>query len=192
MNETANQEGARYVFQINEGEAAVFRRYLLQNQKRYADRRFTRGIPLLAFASVLIPVWIAYNSGALPISAVLSAELGLAVGFFGLMIGILASSHRMFRNAFKDTRSAQVSFDCSFDNTGIVVKKGTLETRMTWDAIASVQDEGSIIAFWYDPTQGFFIPARMFSDAAARNAFAAWAKQHVRVVTSSDAMATPV
>jgi hypothetical protein len=47
------------------------------------------------------------------------------------------------------------------------------------------------MAFWYDPTQGFFIPARVFSDAATRNAFAAWAKEHVRVAASPHPMATP-
>ena len=62
---------------------------------------------------------------------------------------------------------------------------------MTWDAIARVQDEGPIMAFWYDPTQGFFIPVRVFGDAAARNAFAAWAKEHVRIAASPQPMATP-
>jgi YcxB-like protein len=189
LNETVNREGARYVFQINEDEATTFRRYLVRNQKRYADRYFSRGIPLIAFAIVLIPVWIAYNRGLLPISAVLFAELGLGVGCLSVLIGIIAGSRRAFRKAFRESRSAQVSFDCSFDNTGIVVKKGALETRLTWDAIARVQDEGPIIAFWYDPTQGFLIPARVFSDAAARNAFAAWAKD--RVAASPHAMATP-
>ena len=180
MNEAATYDGARYVFQVNESEAVAFRRLLIKNQKPYMRRSLIIGIPLLGFASLMIAVLVAYISGWLPISAALTAELAFFVGHFGLLISLNRAAHRVHRDLFRQTKSGQVSFDCTFDDTGIIVKKGALETRMTWDAISRIQDEGPVVAFWYDLTQGFCIPARVFGDAAARLSFAAWAAERVR------------
>ena len=64
----------------------------------------------------------------------------------------------------------------------VTVAKGTLVSRMTWDAISSVEDIGTIVVFWYDPTQGFFLPHHVFKDDASRIAFSTWAKERVRAV----------
>jgi hypothetical protein len=180
LNDATNHDGAHYVFQVTEDEALAFRRLLIKNQNRYVRRSLTIGIPLLSFAGLLIPIWVANDRGLLPISAVYFADLGFAVGYLGLLIGMRWASRRLYRDLLGETRSAQVAYDCTFHDTGLVVKKGTLESRMTWDAISRVHDEGPITAFWYDPTQGFFIPARLFGDAAARSSFAAWATERVR------------
>jgi len=184
LHDAADQAGARFVFQVNEGEAMIFRQLLIQNQKRYVSRRLTIGIPLIGFASVVPPVWIAYDQDLLPISAVLIAEWSFAVGYLSLLMAITLSARRLHRDLLRAARSTQVWFDCSFEDAGLTIRKGKLETRMTWDAISIVQDAGSLVAFWYDPTQGFLIPGRVFGDDAARIAFAAWATDRVRAAAA--------
>jgi hypothetical protein len=139
----------------------------------------------------MIAVLVAYISGWLPISAALTAEVAFLVGHFGLLIALNRAAHRVHRDLFRQTKSGQVSFDCTFHDTGIIVKKGALETRMTWDAISGIQDEGPVMAFWYDLTHGFCIPARVFGDAAARSRFAAWAAERVRAAARSAVVAAP-
>jgi hypothetical protein len=62
---------------------------------------------------------------------------------------------------------------------------------MTWGAISLVQDARLLVAFWYDPTQGFLIPGRVFGDDAARIAFAAWATDRARAAAPPRAAAAP-
>jgi hypothetical protein len=180
LNDATGHDGARYVFRATEDEGMAFRRFLIRKQKRFFRRSLTTGIPLLSLAALMIPMGVAYGRGWLSISALYFAELGFVAGYLGLLIGMVSTSRYLYRDLFRHTRSAQVDFDCTFRDTGLVVKKGTLESTMTWDAISDVQNEGPITAFFYDPTQGFFIPARLFGDAAARSSFAAWASEHVR------------
>ena len=130
MGETKEQAGFHFVFKMTEDEARLFRRLLTKNLTRYIDRRVTVGVTLAGFASVIIPVFIAYGKGLLPVSTVLLSELSLTVGYLGLLIATVWGSRRMYRNLFKVTRSAQASFDCTFDDSSVVVKKGTLESRM--------------------------------------------------------------
>jgi hypothetical protein len=123
LNDAADQAGARFVFQVNEDEAMIFRQLLIQNQKPYVSRRLTIGIPLLGFASVILPVWVAYDRDLLSISAVLIAEWSFAVGYLGLLIAITLSARRLYRDLLRATRSAEVSFDCSFDDAGLTIRK---------------------------------------------------------------------
>jgi len=185
LNDAINHDGARYVFQVNEDEAMAFRRLLINNQKRYIRRSLTIGLPLLGFAGLMIPILIAQYAGALSVSAVLVAELAFAVGYLGLLISAKLAAHRLYRDLLITIKTADINFDCTFDDKGIIVKKGALETRATWDAISMVQDAGPIAAFWYDLTQGFVIPARVFSDAAAQASFVAWAAAHVTAAAAS-------
>ena len=55
---------------------------------------------------------------------------------------------------------------------------------MTWVAISSVEDIGTIVVFWYDPDPGLFpAPYHVFKDTdASRIAFSTWAKERVRAV----------
>jgi hypothetical protein len=191
LNDAADQAGARFVFQVNEDEAMIFRQLFIQNQKPYVSRRLTIGIPLIGFVSVIVPVWLAYDRDLLSIHTVLIAEWSFAVGYLGLLIAGTLSARRLYRDLFRATRSPQVSYDCSFDDAGLTIRKGALEIRMTWDAISVVQDARSLVAFWYDPTQGFLIPGRVFGDATARIAFAAWATDRVRAAGAPRAAAAP-
>ena len=68
-----------------------------------------------------------------------------------------------------------------------MVRKGSIETRMTWDAISAVQDAEPIVALWYDATQGFLIPSRLFSDAAPRATFVTWATERVAAAAQASA-----
>jgi hypothetical protein len=189
LNDALNHDGDRYVFQVNEEETLAYWRLLIKNQKPYVRRSLTIGIPLLGFAGLMIPILVALDRGALSFSAVLIAELAFGVGYLGLLIALRLASRHLYLDLLKNSRAAQVQFDCTFHDSGITVKKGTLESRMTWDAISMVQDEGSIIAFWYDPTLGFLIPARVFRDGAARSDFVAWAMKHVEAAARSRTVA---
>jgi hypothetical protein len=185
LNDAVDHAGARFSFQVTEEDAMVFRRLLVGHQRRYISRRLVIGIPLAGFACITIPIWIAYDQDVLPISAVLIAEFSFVVGYLGLRIAMAMASRRLYRDLFRASRSTQASFACTFDDAGLTVKKGARETRMTWEAVSDVQNEGAVVAFWYDPTQGFFIPGRVFSNDAARIAFAAWARDRARAAHSS-------
>jgi YcxB-like protein len=91
----------------------------------------------------------------------------------------------MQKALFRNAPAANRRFDCRFDNDVITVKIASRETRMPWSAIARVEDAQSMVIFWYQPTLGFFVPNRAFSDDAARTAFAAWAAARVQAAAGA-------
>jgi hypothetical protein len=191
LNETQEQAEFHFAFKMTEDESNLFRRLLTRNVRRFMDRRVTIGIGLASFAAVIIPVLIAYDHDLLSLSAVLLSELSFAIGYLGLFVASIFGSRSMFRNLFKSTRGDQVPFDCRFDATSVSVKKGTLESRMPWNEISAVHDAGAIVAFWYNPAQGFLIPGRAFKDEAARISFVGWAAERVRAAGPPDGVAVP-
>jgi hypothetical protein len=164
---------------------------MVRNQRPYIRQRLLVGIPFIIFAGLVIGLAAAYYRGLLSIGAALTAAFSFTIGELAVAIGVRLTLSRMHQDLFRATRSAQASFDYVFDDDGIVVKMGPFEARLTWDAISGIQDVTSIVAFWYDPMQGFFIPGRAFSDDDARISFVAWAWERVRAATPPPT-ATPV
>jgi hypothetical protein len=171
----------RYAFKISEAESGLYGKLFIRNQRPFIRRSITKGVPLLAFA-ILVIATIAFD-----LDLAMIAIISFAVGYFSLFIAIIWASRVLRRDLFRRTHGSRLQWECAFDDPGIVVKKGSIETRMTWDAISGVQDAELIVAFWYDPTLGFFIPGHVFSDAAARVAFANWATARVSAATQPPA-----
>ncbi|WP_157676241.1 hypothetical protein [Afipia sp. GAS231] len=192
MSEIAEPAKFHFTFRVTEADGTIFRQLLIKNTKPYLSKLALRGIPLLAFTVILVPTITAQYFDKLPLSAVLMTELSFAVGYLAAVAGLLFATRRMQRDLFKHTRSARELFDCSFDDSGVTVGKGTLVSRMTWDAISAVEDIGIIVAFWYDPTQGFFLPYHVFKDDASRIAFSTWAKERARDAASVRPAAAPI
>lgn len=191
MSEASNQTRFRLAFEVLEDEDRLFRKLLLGNYRKYIDRRISRGIPVLAFAIFIFPSIIAFDRGWLPFSAVAMSEASFLVAYCSLPLGMVWATRRAQHNWFKLSRTAQASWECTFDDMTVVVKKGTIESRMTWDAISSVQNVQSIVVLWYDPMQGFYIPGRVFDDTAARISFAEWAAERVRAAAPAAGAAMP-
>jgi hypothetical protein len=183
VTEASDHTGYRYVFKIGDAESRQYAKLLVRNQRPFIRRSISKGVPLLAFA-VLILATIAFEPYP---DLTLTAIIAFAVGYFSLMVAVIWASRVLQRDLFKAAQSSRVQFECEFGDAGIMVKKGSIETRMTWDAISAVQDAEPIVALWYDATQGFLIPGRLFSDPAARAAFVTWATERVKAAAQASA-----
>ena len=179
MSEAINQAGSRFIFEINEDDNRNFQKLTTRNIKRYIDRRIIMGVPLATFFVLFGVLFAAYIRDLLAGSAVFTAEVAFAAGYISLLISGKMILPGMQKAIFKETPDVNRRFECAFDDKGIAVKIGLRATWMPWDAISWVEDAQSMVAFWYQPGQGFFIPSRAFSDDPARTAFAAWAVARV-------------
>jgi hypothetical protein len=187
LSDLAQPDTFHFTFRQTEAEAVIYQRLFAKNIKPYYSKVILKGIPLLVFAVVLVPTITALHFDKLPFSAVMMTELSFALGYAATVAGVTVATRRLRRDLFRNSRNASELFECRFEQAGVVVTKGTLVTRMTWDAISSVEDVGIIVTFWYDLTQGFFLPYHVFEDEASRIAFSTWAKDRVREAASAKA-----
>jgi hypothetical protein len=174
------QAGSRFVFEINEDDDRIFRKMSARDLRRYLDQRIIKGIPVVGLLILMGTLLVAYDRGVLPLSALNTAEASFVVCYAAVFIAGRMALPRVQRALFRETSNANRRFDCTFDDDSIVIKIGLRETRMPWRAIARVEDAPSMVIFWYQPTQGYFVPSRAFTDDAARAAFAAWAAARVQ------------
>ncbi|WP_407122483.1 YcxB family protein [Bradyrhizobium sp. STM 3561] len=78
-----------------------------------------------------------------------------------------------------------MTWNVTLDDSSIVVRTPGSERRTSWHSIKGVTDAPTMVGIWYNSGQGFFIPARAFSDPSARAAFAEWASERLRSATVS-------
>jgi YcxB-like protein len=183
------QAGSHFVFEINEDDDRIYRKFNVKDLTRQLDRRIYRGIPLAVFLCLIAALYVAFAYGFLPLSAVLCAEGTFLVAHLTAVFAGSAAVSRLGKTMFRNMPAANRRFDCAFDNDGIVVKHGLRESRMPWSAIFRVQDAQSMVIFRYQLGQGFFVPQRMFSNDAARAAFATWAAARVEAERSNSRVA---
>jgi hypothetical protein len=184
LTAATNPAAAHYAFTMRPGEASTYRSLIIRRQKRYVDRTMLIAIPAIGLLCIAGAIKLATDRGLLPAAElrlmVIIAAASFVLGYLLFGLASIVAALRMARATFADTRNAKESFDCTFDETGFVVKRGDTESRVAWSAVVAVQDARSIVVLWYDPSQGFFIPARAFRDNMARVTFAAWASERVR------------
>lgn len=184
MSEIAEPATYHFTFKVVEAEYRIFRQLLTKNLKPLLSKRILKGIPILAFVGIITPAVAAMYFDRLPLSAVLLMELSFGTAYLAMNVANHLATRRLHRDLFRHSRSVHQLFDCRLDESGVTVGRGTLVNRMDWSSISSVEDIGIIVAFWYDPTQGFFLPHHVFQDDASRIAFSTWAKQRVREAAS--------
>lgn len=184
LSERAAPAIHHFTFKVTEAEYRIFRQLLTRNLKPLLSRRILKGIRILAFVVMITPAVAAMYFDRLPLSAVLLMELSFGTAYLAMNVANHLATRRLHRDLFRHTRSVRELFDCRFEDAGVTVGRGTLVTRMDWSSISSVEDIGIIVAFWYDPTQGFFLPYHVFEDDAARIAFSTWAKERIRQAAS--------
>jgi hypothetical protein len=180
LSDTTGQTGSRFVFEINADDDWIFRKTSTRDVKRYIDSRIIKGIPTLCVICLGTALLVAQQRGYLSLVVLIIAEASFIAGYYALNISWTIATPKMQKALFSDTPPANRRFDCAFDDDRIVIKIGLRETRLPWSAIAGVEDIQSMVIFWYQPTVGFFVPSRAFSDDAARIAFAAWAAARVQ------------
>ena len=173
MSDTTAQVGSRFVFEINEDDDRIFRKTVLRDSKRYLDRRIISGVPLLVFVGIAAVLFVAMKRGYVSAAVAFTYEITFFIAYFLPAIAALIALPRMQKALFADIPAANRHFDFAFDDDRVVVKIGLKQTAMPWAAIARVEDIQSMVIFWYQPTQGFYVPHRAFADDAARIAFAA-------------------
>jgi hypothetical protein len=191
LSDTRGQTGSRFVFEINEDDDRIFRKAITRDLRRYFDRRIITGIPLLVFIGLGAALFVAMQRGYVSPAVGFTYEVTFLIGYFVQVIAAHIALPRMQRALFKDIPAANRRFDFAFDDDKIVVKIGLKETPMPWAAIARVEDIRSMVIFWYQPTQGFYVPRGAFSDDAARTTFAAWAAARVQAAGMNAVAAAP-
>ena len=78
-------------------------------------------------------------------------------------------SRNMARAGHREVGSKRWEF--MFDDQGFVCRNENIETRIPWRAVERVEDTGALVLIWLNPAQATHLPARVFADAAAREAF---------------------
>jgi hypothetical protein len=180
---TDHTTGFRFAFKIEDSEHRRYAKLMVSHQRPFIRRSIIKGVPLLAFAGLILATIAIKPDLDLTPTAIMS----FAVGYFSLLLAVIWASRALRRDLFRANQGSRVEWLCAFDDAGVTVKKNSIESKMAWDAISSVQDAEQIVAFWYDPTLGFFIPGHLFSDAGARLAFVTWATERVKAAVQSSA-----
>jgi len=100
----------------------------------------------------------------------------------GRAIGYLSADISAHSAAPKPTADLGI---IAFGDDGILYKNETIDVRLKWRAIDAVEDLGWIVLFRYGQ-QNVFIPSRVFSDDAARQAFVAATAARIKAAAESN------
>jgi hypothetical protein len=99
-----------------------------------------------------------------------------------------ASYWLLVRRYFRTLRRAEAHrgpWNYAFGDDGILYKNEAIDVRLKWRAIDAVEDLGWIVLFRYGQ-QNVFIPSRVFSDDAARQAFVAATAARIKAAAESN------
>jgi hypothetical protein len=169
-----------FVFTVSADEDKFYRKIVAEGLKGLIDDWIVRGIPLLSFLIIIIPVGIAAYRDSLASSAPYVSELSFAAAWAGAILAKVWGTRRLNDEVFKRLRSGKITWEASFDDQLVVFKAGEIESRLPWTAISAVQAVGSIVVFWLDLRGGFYLPVRLLADTNSRDAFVAWASQQAQ------------
>ncbi|SPP95344.1 protein of unknown function [Bradyrhizobium vignae] len=126
------------------------------------------------------------DSGSITLQTLFVLVVCLVLGQIQAFFLTLRIIRRIQDNLFEVDRVAQMTWNVTLDDSSIVVRTPGSERRRTcWHSIKGVTDASTMVGIWYNSGQGFFIPARAFSDPSAHAAFAEWASERLRSATVS-------
>lgn len=116
---------------------------------------------------VLVTTYVAFFAGALA------------------LYGMWALRSRQAARIVARSASVQGEWEVRFEEGGVSWKSPKTEARVPWDAVEAVAEARSLVTIWIDRDYGIPIPARLFADAAARNAFIAAIRARVTAKAAS-------
>lgn len=185
MSDAIEQSSFCFEFQVTKAEDRFFRALAVKNLKLLGDQRIITGVPVLAYALILVWGYAAADRGWLTQNAAFAPPLWFLLGYFFAYFVAFWSMRKLHDRLFELRVEAQNTWHVSLDDLSIIVRTSNVESRMSWDAITAVKDSQAMVAIWYDARLGFFIPARVLADPPSRAAFAAWASERVRRAADS-------
>jgi hypothetical protein len=158
----------------------------LRSYRKLMARRYARGdndytffgLMMLAIFGVGLAVLGAFEIGLVKAAAVRSVMVTAYVAFAAGWLGYWYLVQRYFSKHL-GRQSLRGPWDYWFDAAGLGYKGATIEVRLAWRAVESVDDLGAIILLRCG-SHAVFVPARAFADDAARKDFVAVAAARMK------------
>jgi hypothetical protein len=142
--------------------------------KRYARGRNDNtffGFLILAILVIGFAIFGAVDLGLVKAASVRSVLVAAYVAFAAGWLSYWFFVQRYFRKLLGG-QSLRGPWDYWFGAAGLGYKGATIEVRFTWRAVEDVDDLGTVVLFRCG-NHAVFVPARMFTDNAAREDFVA-------------------
>jgi hypothetical protein len=156
---------------------------LVAARRARQDDHFFFGMLIAVILAIGLIGFGAFNLGWLAAPSVppvlVAAYAAFTAGYFSYWFLLRRHYRKYHRSSMRHG-----PWNYSFSADGIVYKSETIEVRYTWRGVEAVEDLGRIVLFRCGE-RAIFIPARMFSDQAARSAFVATAAAHIKAAAES-------
>jgi|SRR5262249_5225712 len=178
MNDVSSQWPFHFTLTYSKDEQRIFRkvmaaRYAWGGQMVWA---LAVGLPLVIGLVVLG----AFELGFIAVIALPSVLFSAYVAFTAGMTSYYFFLRRHFRKFYRE--DARTTWNYLFDDNGITYKSETMEVRLTWQALDSVEDRGRLVLLLFNG-RGIGIPSRIFAGDAARAAFVTAVAACIRAAT---------
>jgi len=184
LSNATDQSNFHFEFNSSIDEDRFFRTLLTKRLKAHVDRRGFWIITLIVSGMIIAVSWIGLDQGWLTSPTIFALLICFLLGQIYMAFLTTWSTRRIFDKLHELDGMAQMTWRVTFDDLSILVRTPNIESRMSWDTIAEVGDTQVMVVIWYNTKQGFFIPASVFADSAARTAFAEWASKRLRSATA--------
>lgn len=179
-----DQAPYRFAFSLSEEEIWTFRRYAGARVNRsLGGLGFYGALFLLIFVIALI-VYAAYRLDYFDIDSlqpVLTATyLAFAAGSVAYSFAMHWQNRRLAKALYRLGAIDKEQWQYSFDDIGMLCRSQTVETRVIWRAMRAIDHNDTLLLLWADTVAGaYYVPARVFADAAERTVFVQWATERI-------------
>jgi hypothetical protein len=188
LSNATDQSSFHFEFNISRDEDRFFRALVNKRLRAHVDRRGLGIIALIGYAVAGVVSWIGVDQGWLTPRTLFALIVCVVLGQLYMIFVTTWSARRVVDKVYEIDRIAQMTWRVALDDLSIIARTPNVESRVSWDTIAEVEDSQVMVVMWYNARQGFFIPARVFADAAARAAFAKWASERLRSAIASPSL----
>lgn len=185
MNDISSQWPFRFTITYTEDEQRIFRKVMAARLARLARVRNEGTAFAIMLAGILafgLAVIGAYRLDWIENSAIRPV---LFTAYFAFVAGAgsyyFAMRHH-FRKFYRE--NTRTRWDFLFDDAGVAYKSETMEVRMVWRGLDSVEDWGRVVLLLFN-RRGIGIPPRVFVDGAARAAFVTEVAARIKAATET-------
>jgi hypothetical protein len=186
-----SDEPQTYTFILSEEEIWAYRRFATARVSRSLSSGFGYfGVLFLLIFVIGLTVYAAY---LLDLFDARSLQPVLATAYVAFLAGACAygfalrwQSRRLARALYRLSAMDQEAWKHSFDDTGMLCRSQTIETRVAWRAMRAIDANDAMVLFWVNTAAAaYYIPARVFGGVAERTAFVRWATDRIAAARGS-------
>jgi hypothetical protein len=187
VSDASRQSPQKLVFVASTAELAAARKLAAIRLNRKLKGWGYWGVVYLLIFVVGLVVYAAYELDLFDFwslkPVLITAYAAFIAGGFAHAIGGRWQYRRLTRAYYEG--EDKVEWELTFDDTAMIWRSETVESRISWRAIRAVEDTGSMLLLWRDIlSRTAFIPTRVFESAEARAAFVAAVAAHVAAAHS--------